>query len=74
LPGKDVVYRFLNHPRFAWRQFLQSLSFKIVQHFESLISASQIRIIIIDDSILRLTAARKQNCWHGSMTIRQHAL
>ncbi|MCM3270657.1 IS4 family transposase, partial [Paenibacillus elgii] len=23
LPGKDVVYRFLNHPGFAWRRFFQ---------------------------------------------------
>jgi len=25
LPGKDVVYRFLNHPRFAWRRFFACL-------------------------------------------------
>ncbi len=46
LPGKDVVYRFLNHPRFAWRRFLHMLSFKIVQHFESLTSTSRMRAFI----------------------------
>lgn len=26
LPGKDVVYRFLNQATFAWREFLHSFS------------------------------------------------
>ena len=43
LPGKDVVYRFLNHPRFAWRRFLHALSLKVVQHFDSLTSSSRVR-------------------------------
>ena len=51
LPGKDVVYRFLNHPRFAWRRFLHALSLKIVQHFDSLTSSSRVRTFIIDDSV-----------------------
>ncbi|RKN82063.1 IS4 family transposase, partial [Paenibacillus ginsengarvi] len=29
LPGKDVVYRFLNHPHFAWRDFLHSLCLSV---------------------------------------------
>ena len=41
LPGKDVVYRFLNHSRFAWRQFLHALSFKVVRQFESLTSRAE---------------------------------
>jgi len=28
LPGKDVVYRFLNQSSFAWRKFLQSVALK----------------------------------------------
>lgn len=59
LPGKDVVYRFLNHPRFAWRRFLHMLSLKIVQHFESLTSASRIRAFIVDDSVLRRDRSKK---------------
>ena len=59
LPGKDVVYRFLNHSRFAWQKFLHSLSLKIVQHFESLISASRVRVFVIDDSILRRDRSKK---------------
>lgn len=44
LPGKDVVYRFLNHSSFAWRKFLQALSQNVVRHFESLISTNRVRI------------------------------
>lgn len=63
LPGKDVVYRFLNHPRFAWRRFLHALSLKIVQHFDSLTSPSRIRAFIVDDSVLRY--------WPASSIIRR---
>jgi hypothetical protein len=59
LPGKDVVYRFLNHPRFAWRRFLHTLSLKIVQRFESLTSASRVRVFIVDDSVLRRDRSKK---------------
>ncbi|HFI0172057.1 TPA: transposase [Streptococcus suis] len=59
LPGKDVVYRFLNHPRFAWRRFLHALSLKIVQHFDSLTSSSRVRTFIIDDSVLRRDRSKK---------------
>jgi hypothetical protein len=59
LPGKDVVYRFLNHSRIAWRQFLHALSFKVVRQFESLTSASRIRTFIIDDSVLRRDRSKK---------------
>jgi hypothetical protein len=59
LPGKDVVYRFLNHSSFAWRKFLLTLSLKIVQHFESLISASRVRAFIVDDSVLRRNRSKK---------------
>ncbi|KQL49998.1 hypothetical protein AN963_10075 [Brevibacillus choshinensis] len=28
LPGKDVIYRFLNHPQYAWGRFLHGLSLR----------------------------------------------
>jgi hypothetical protein len=59
LPGKDVVYRFLNHPRFAWRRFLHVLSLKVIQQFDSLTSHSRIRAFIVDDSVLRRDRSKK---------------
>lgn len=59
LPGKDVVYRFLNHSRFNWRRFLHSLSLKIIQFFESLTSASRIKAFIIDDSVISRNRSKK---------------
>jgi hypothetical protein len=47
LPGKDVVYRFL-----------QTLSLRIVLHFESLISSTRVRVFIIDDSVLSRNRTR----------------
>lgn len=59
LPGKDVVYRFLNHSRFAWRRFLHALSLKMVSHFESLTSSSRIKAFIIDDSVINRNRSKK---------------
>ncbi|MEB3104118.1 IS4 family transposase, partial [Ferviditalea candida] len=59
LPGKDVVYRFLNHSGFAWRRFLHALSLRVIQHFESLTSASRVRAFIADDSVLARNRSKK---------------
>ncbi|SEP02137.1 DDE superfamily endonuclease [Paenibacillus sophorae] len=59
LPGKDVVYRFLNQASFAWRRFLQTFSLRIVRHFESLISSNRIRVFIVDDSVLSRNRSKK---------------
>ena len=59
LPGKDVVYRFLNHSYFAWREFLLELSLKIVLHFETLISSTRVRVFIVDDSVLQRNRSKK---------------
>ncbi|SFL03425.1 IS4 family transposase [Brevibacillus centrosporus] len=59
LPGKDVVYRFLNQSSFAWRKFLQSIALKIVLHFESLIASSRTRVFVIDDSVLSRNRSKK---------------
>lgn len=36
VPGKDTVYRFLNHLGFGWRKFLLSLSASTVQKVSAL--------------------------------------
>lgn len=50
-PGKDAVYRFLNHTKFAWRQFLLSLSVVTVQKVEQLTSDNRVTAFIFDDSM-----------------------
>ncbi len=59
LPGKDLIYRFLNQVSFAWRRFLQTLSLRIVRQFESLISSQRVRVFIIDDSVLSRNRSKK---------------
>ncbi len=39
-PGKDAVYRFLNHPRFSWWRFLTSFSAEAVQKTKALTPSS----------------------------------
>ena len=50
-PGKDTVYRFLNHAGFAWRRFLLSLSAEAVKNTDSLTSSKRVRAFVIDDSM-----------------------
>lgn len=59
LPGKDVIYRFLNESSYNWRRFFQSLALKIVGHFEQLTSAQRIRVFIIDDSVMGRERSKK---------------
>jgi hypothetical protein len=50
-PGKDAVYRFLNHSGFAWRRFLTMLSVATVQKVSTLTSADRVSVFIVDDSM-----------------------
>ncbi|BAE82844.1 hypothetical protein DSY1055 [Desulfitobacterium hafniense Y51] len=59
LPGKDVVYRFLNDSRYNWRRFYQLLSLKMVGRFEKLTSAQRIRVFIVDDSVMERERSKK---------------
>ncbi len=50
-PGKDAVYRFLNHTKFAWRRSLSSLSVATIQKVERLTSDNRVTAFIFDDSM-----------------------
>lgn len=50
-PGKDAVYRFLNHTGFAWRRFLTLLGTTTVQKVSDLTSADRDAVFIVDDSM-----------------------
>lgn len=59
LPGKDVIYRFLNESSYNWRKFYQSLSLRVVSRFESLTSARRVRVFIVDDSVMERQRSKK---------------
>lgn len=50
-PGKDAVYRFLNHTGFAWRRFLLSLGVESVSKTNLLTSDKRVSAFVIDDSM-----------------------
>lgn len=50
-PGKDTVYRFLNHASFAWRRFLTLLGTATVQKVDALTSTAREVVFIVDDSM-----------------------
>lgn len=50
-PGKDAVYRFLNHSGYAWRRFLLTLSGETILRMEPLTSATRETVFIFDDSM-----------------------
>lgn len=51
LPGKDSVYRFLNHPGFSWRRFLSSFSSDTAQTVMQLTSEDRVKVLVVDDSM-----------------------
>ncbi len=59
LPGKDVIYRFLNYPKYAWRKFLHCLSLSVVRYFDGLTSSNRVQVFIVDDSILQRNRSKK---------------
>lgn len=50
-PGKDTVYRFLNHSGYAWRRFLLALSGDTIVRMKLLTSAKRETAFIFDDSM-----------------------
>jgi hypothetical protein len=58
-PAKDVVYRFLNHSKFAWRQFLLSLSTSTIQKVSKLTKDQRPKVLIIDDSMFDRNRSKK---------------
>jgi hypothetical protein len=58
-PGKDAVYRFLNHPGFAWRRFLLSLSSDTTKKIRPLTSSKRVTVFIVDDSMYERNRSKK---------------
>ena len=45
-----MVYRFLNHSKFAWRRFLLSLSLATISKVSHLTKRDPPKVLIMDDS------------------------
>lgn len=58
-PGKDAIYRFLNHTGYAWRKFLLLLSAYSIQMVRSLTSVRRIKAFIVDDSMFERNRSKK---------------
>jgi len=66
-PGKDAVYRFLNHSGYAWRRFLTALSAETVKKVCSLTSSHRVTVFIVDDSMYERNRSKAvellAKCW-----------
>lgn len=58
-PGKDAVYRFLNHAGFAWRRFLLMLSVETVNKASSLTSTKRVSVLVVDDSMYERNRSKR---------------
>ncbi|CAM3398398.1 transposase [Brevibacillus invocatus] len=50
-PGKDTVYRFLNHSGYAWRRYLTLLSCTTIDKVQALTSINRVSVFVVDDSM-----------------------
>lgn len=66
-PGKDSVYRFLNHSRYAWRHFLLFFSVYTIKKVRSLTSINRTIVFIVDDSMFERNRSKAvellARCW-----------
>ena len=74
-PGKDAVYRFLNHSGFDWRRFLSNLSAQVVSKTSPLTSSKRVSAFVVDDSMYERNRSKSvellarfkdhaQNCYY----------
>ena len=59
LPGKVVVYRFLNKATFNWRKFLLLLGSHAVSKCDSLTGERRVKVFIVDDSLFERLRSKK---------------
>lgn len=59
LPGKDVIYRFLNQSTFNWRKFLLLSSSHAIQKCDELTEEHRIKVLIVDDSLFERARSKK---------------
>jgi hypothetical protein len=76
-PGKDTVYRFLNHSKFAWRKFLVRFSAATIQKVSVLTSMDRPKVLIIDDSTFDRNRSKQvellARCFdHASLKMRYY--
>ncbi|MGG4036532.1 hypothetical protein ABEV74_22995, partial [Paenibacillus cisolokensis] len=50
-PGKDAVYRFLNHSGYAWRRFLLLLGSSTIDKVQALTRKDRVSVFVVDDSM-----------------------
>ncbi len=75
LPGKDTIYRFLNHSSFNWRRFLTSLSAQTSQKVSALTRHDRPKVFILDDSTYERNRSKQvellSRCFdHASLKMR----
>lgn len=58
-PGKDAVYRFLNHSSYAWRRFLSLLSSSTIDKIQPLTGEDRVSAFVIDDSMFERNRSKK---------------
>ena len=51
--SKNTYYRFLNETTFSWARFLLLLAVKVIQIFSSLTRPQRVKVLVLDDSIVK---------------------
>ncbi|AZK45107.1 IS4 family transposase [Paenibacillus lentus] len=58
-PGKDAIYRFLNHSGYAWRKFLSLLSSSTIDKIRPLTGEDRMSAFVVDDSMFERNRSKK---------------
>ena len=57
--SKNTYYRFLNETSYNWKNFLLLLAVKVITAFDRLTRPERVKVLILDDSIIKRNRSRK---------------
>ncbi len=67
--SKNTYYRFLNDTSFHWVKFLSLLSARVASAFSALTGPERVKVLVLDDSVVKRSEAKPWSSLHGYMTM-----
>lgn len=66
--SKNTYYRFLNETSYNWKKFLLLLAVRVSSAFDKLTRPERVKVLVLDDSVIKRNRSKKWNCLPESMT------
>ena len=68
--SKNTYYRFLSEASYNWGKFLLLLAMKIITAFDSLTCPERVKVLVLDDSVIKRNRSKKVDNLSASEIVR----